>query len=139
MIKMDARNRALSWALATTMIFTIAHTADELWAAWDIGATVGSSFEAAAIVVTPLVFGLWAFAWVLLGRPWGYALAAVVAVAALWPPLTHVLDTEGMTAYRWAIVSIASLAALSTLGIALRAVFATKPWSRSQTAGRRAG
>lgn len=126
-------NETSVWALAAAMVFSLMHVADELWSRWDFGENMVSSSEQASLQTVPvLILGLWAFAWLLLRRPWGYAVALALALAVLWTGGSHFINTDGMTAFRWGVVSLEVLSALVLGAASILGLVESKPWSKAK-------
>lgn len=128
-------NRNAVWATALTLVFSLMHVADELWSRWDFGdRSVTSGTEAALLTPGVFIIGLWAFAWILLQKPWGYALGLALGVAVLVTGGWHFVDTSGMTTFRWAVVTLEVLSAVALVVASAGGLFATRPWSKATAA-----
>jgi hypothetical protein len=128
---MDGRSTIVAWGLGGTAAFTLMHVADELWSRWDIGETqVSSSFEAGLVAAGPVVVALIAMAGVALKHGWGFWLSLGVGAFALWPPLTHLIDTNEMTAYRWSVEILAIASAVTVIAAAASELMALRATHR---------
>lgn len=133
---MDIWSKTAAWALGGTAVFSSMHVADELWSRWDIGESMVTSGAFAGVVVAvPTIVTLLALAGIVLGRRWGLALGAVLGVYALWPPLTHVLDTHEMTAYRWGVEAMAVAFAIVLIVATVREFVVLRSAGKPRTAG----
>lgn len=112
------------------------HVADELWSRWDVGETMVSNVVlAGAVAAGPLALSMLALAGIVLGRRWGFVLGIASGLLALWPPLSHVINTEGMNAFRGAIAVLALLSAIALVSAAARELTVLRAPQRARPTG----
>lgn len=132
---MDWR-RLAPWAVAGTLVFGYMHVLDEMWANWDIGASIASSTQASLQGIIPLVLGLWALGWILQENDWGYLVGAVLGLFMTYAGASHFVgDSLGMTGFQTTVVVLLLASALLALVSCGLVVWDEKPWSSGRAAG----
>lgn len=117
-------------------VFSSMHVADELWSRWDIGETlVTNAVLAGAVAAVPIPLTLLALAGIVLARRWGFVLGIVTGVLAIWSPLSHFINTDGLNAYRGAVAVLALLSAIALIASCARELTVLRTPLKARPAG----